>query len=176
MKRKFKWTSNQEIPASAQMIFIFTLLDCQKASKSNWAGIEIEQSQDLIKSNLIKDLLLSNVYPFITKCQELIKMLPARFLNDLGFSLSDNPYLPSAFGGKFAHDYQAPVQGQVQPYNRFEINKDLFKDEDDFITPLNLPQAPVPTGSSTDWNKRSSRQKQAHRQFIQAKLHWRDWG
>ncbi len=35
--------------------------------------------------------------------------------DDIGFSLADNPYLPPsvAFGGRFAHDYQAPAQVQV---------------------------------------------------------------
>jgi hypothetical protein len=36
--------------------------------------------------------------------------------DDLGFSLADNPYLPPsvAFGGRFAHNYQAPAPVQVQ--------------------------------------------------------------
>jgi hypothetical protein len=95
--------------------------------------------------------------------------------DNIGFSLADNPYLPPsvAFGERFAHNYQVPVQVPVQvpiqvptqvpiqfPIqvpNLFqglvpaqvpvliETNKDQFQNEDDFITPLALPQAPTPT-------------------------------
>jgi hypothetical protein len=66
--------------------------------------------------------------------------------DDLGFSLADNPYLPPsvAFGGRFAHNYQAPApvqvqaqvpaQAQVLAQVPIEINEDLFKNEDEFIT------------------------------------------
>jgi hypothetical protein len=78
--------------------------------------------------------------------------------DDIGFSLADNPYLPSsvAFGGRFAHDYQARAQVPVQVPNPFqglvpaqfqvpiEINEDLLEYEDDFITLPNLPQATMP--------------------------------
>jgi hypothetical protein len=99
-----------------------------------------KQSQDLIKTELIKVQLIDSINPFITECRELIKMLPAGVLkrdnpswnhnqiinywwsgdinegpDDIGFSLADNPYLPPsvAFGGRFAHDYQDPDQVQV---------------------------------------------------------------
>ncbi len=102
--------------------------------------IENKLSQDLIKTDLIKVQLIDPINPFITECQELIKMLPAGVLkrdyrswnhnqiinywwsgdinegpDDIGFSLADNPYLlPSvAFGVRLAHDYQAPAQVQV---------------------------------------------------------------
>ncbi len=76
----------------------------------------------------------------------------------IGFSLADNPYLPPsvAYGGRFAHDYQVPVQ-VPNPFQDLvpaqvpvpiEINEDLFKNEDDFITPPGLPQAPMPASPS----------------------------
>jgi hypothetical protein len=145
--------------------------------------MKTKQSQELIKAELIKVQLIDAINPFITECRELIKMLPAGVLkrdypswnhnqiinywwsgdinegpDDIGFSLADNPYLPPsvAFGGRFAHDYQAPAQAQVQVPNPFqglapnqnpvpiEINEDLFEDEDDFATPPASPQAPTP--------------------------------
>jgi len=76
----------------------------------------------------------------------------------IGFSLADNPYLPPsfAFGGRFAHDYQVPVQVQIQVPNPFqslvpaqvqvpiEIYEDMLENEDDFITQPASPQAPAP--------------------------------
>jgi hypothetical protein len=147
--------------------------------------MKTKQSQDLIKAELIKVQLIDAINPFITECRELIKMLPAGVLkrdypswnhnqiinywwsgdinegpDDIGFSLADNPYLPPsvAFGGRFAHDYQAPAQAQVQvqvpnPFQGLapnqnpvpiEINENLFEDEDDFATPPASPQAPTP--------------------------------
>jgi hypothetical protein len=134
-----------------------------------------KQSQDLISAELIKVQLIDAINPFITECRELIKMLPAGVLkrdypswnhnqiinywwsgdinegpDDIGFSLADNPYLPPsvAFGGRFAHDYQAPAQAQVQVQVPnpipIEINEDLFEDEDDFATPPASPQPPTP--------------------------------
>jgi hypothetical protein len=144
-----------------------------------------KQSQDLIKAELIKVQLIDAINPFITECRELIKMLPAGVLkrdypswihnqiinywwsgdinegpDDIGFSLAENPFLPPsvAFGGRFAHDYQAPAQVQVQaqvpnPFQGLalntnpvpiEINEDLFEDKDDFATP---PASPVSPGS-----------------------------
>jgi hypothetical protein len=150
-----------------------------------------KQSQDLIKAELIKVQLIEAINPFITECRELIKILPAGVLkrdypswnhnqiinywwsgdinegpDDTGFSLADNPYLPPsvAFGGRFAHNYQAPAQVQVQakvqnPFQGLapnqnqvpiEINEDLFEDEDDFATPLALPKAPTPASPGPD--------------------------
>ncbi len=81
---------------------------------------------------------------------------------DIGFSLADNPYLPPsvAFGGRFAHNYQDPVQVPIQalaqipnPFQglvpnqapvQIEINEGLFEDEDDFASPPASPQAPAP--------------------------------
>jgi hypothetical protein len=151
--------------------------------------MKTKQSQELIKAELIKVQLIDAINPFITECRELIKMLPAGVLkrdypswnhnqiinywwsgdinegpDDIGFSLADNPYLPPsvAFGGRFAHDYQAPAQAQVQVPNPFqgpapnqnqvpiEINEDLFEDEDDFATPPASPQAPTPASPGPD--------------------------
>ena len=78
--------------------------------------------------------------------------------DDIGFGLADNPYLPSSieFGGRFAHDYKAPAQVPVQVPNPFqglvaapvqvpiEINEDLLENENEYITPPNLPQATIP--------------------------------
>jgi hypothetical protein len=153
--------------------------------------MKTKQSQDLIKAELIKVQLIDAINPFITECRELIKMLPAGVLkrdypswnhnqiinywwsgdinegpDDIGFSLADNPYLPPsvAFGGRFAHDYQAPAQAQVQvqvpnPFQGLvpnqnqvpiEINEDLFEDEDDFATPPDSPQASTPASPGSD--------------------------
>jgi hypothetical protein len=140
-----------------------------------------KQSQDLISAELIKVQLIDAINPFITECRELIKMLPAGVLkrdypswnhnqiinywwsgdinegpDDIGFSLADNPYLPPsvAFGGRFAHDYQAPAQAQVQVQVPnpipIEINEDLFEDEDDFETPPASPQPPPPASPGPD--------------------------
>ncbi len=165
----------------------------RKLQKQIEKEFEIKHSRDLIKSDLIKIQLIDAINPFIKECRELIKMLPASVLkrdypswnhnqiinywwsgdineglDDLGFSLADNPYLPPsvAFGGRFAHDYQDPVQFSVQapaqipnPFQglvlaqvpvQIEINEDLFEDKDDFATLPASPQAlaPASPGSS----------------------------
>ena len=120
-------------------------------------------------------------HPFIKEARELIKNCPPGYIranypswndneiinywwsgdinegpDEIGFSLSDNPYLPPSvqFGGIFAHDYIPEDQEEEPEFH--DLDNSSSGSDDDFDTPPGTPQASTSSAATPASSKRKT--------------------
>ena len=128
------------------------------------------QAKNLINTQAARLNLLSQIHPFITECQKLIKPLPKGLIKKTYPSWNDNQVINYWWSGDINDGPDAPnfislanhpylpttIFENQNPANRPQllnnqpvvVNEDLFAEEDGFQTPPSLPRPPTLKGAA----------------------------